>query len=290
MFEEIAEALPLVKNEVIGKTIAPTGWALTQEHLLPNQSAPSKSLMREEEVERTKQGFLRGHRVLVYGTDGSGKTTFLTELKGHLSERNTTLHMINSRLRSVEELKLSMESIDSLEQEYQRTGIKPVLMVDSADYLWEQASEEIITYRKQFYQRCLDSKIDVVMTFHNVESKEKRVDLQAKKYFEKLNIEKRDNVDSIYLSPEYPVEKVEDFLTTLGFNEKIANFIASHNFARNHASLRNYFLKECREKDLAVYLNKIVATSSLEKAKNYIINILKKFENGRIMNLSYSQL
>lgn len=292
MLEEIAEALalPKAKGELIGKTPAPIGWALTQEHLLQNQSAPLKSLMREVEIRKTKQVLSNGRKVLVYGNEGAGKTTFLTELKGHLSEENTSIHIISSKFGSEGELRRSIESIDDLEQEYQRTGIKPVLMIDSADYLWEQTSEGIMTFRKQFYQRCLDSKIDIIMTFHDSEPKGKKTDFQAKKYFDRLNIEKRDNIDSIQLSPEYSADKVKNFLTTLGFNEEIADYIASHSFARYHASLRNYFLKEYREKDLAVYLNRVVATSSLERARSYITNILKKFERGREMNLSYSQL
>lgn len=282
MFEPPADVLQ--PKEIVSRVKAQVGWSLLQDSPNPNQIISPNSLMREKEIISIRKYLSLGKKVFVYGNDGFGKTTFLTEFGSLLKEEGKPYHYIPSpSFKSAKGLQHTIEYLEYISGN--KDVEKPIIMVDSADYLWEETKDpSLIEMRRKFYEYLLNSNLNVVFTFHQKEPIGKKVDLKTKwEIFKKVETINRDNIEVFNLEPGYSQEKVQEFLIQLGFNEKVAHFISGLEIARNHALLKNYFVKEWKSKQYHKYLN----DWSRDEANStgffeYVKNIFKRYDRERM--------
>jgi len=283
-------------QELDSKPPALLGWSLAPQLQRPKQKVELSSLMREKETRRLDSILGAGQKAFIYGGDGYGKSTMLLEYDAYLKSRDRSSLLINVlQFRSQGGLKSTLEYLDhlvSLPREQ-----RPVVMVDSADYLWEKCDPALMRMRQEFYKRLLESDLECIFTYHLEESKGKKTDLGAESVFRGITeSQPSKNIVRMHLSSDYEVGKTKEFLLNLGFIEPIARFISELPFARNHALLVNYFVKELEQKQYQELLNRNYTSASerqqageagqLARVMSYIRNIFSRYDQQRTLDLN----
>jgi len=289
---ENSAVVPVKEREM--KPPAILGWSLAPQLKRPNQKVELASLMREKEVNRLELILGAGQNALIYGGDGYGKSTLLQEYDAYLRSHNRASYFLNVlQFRSQVGLKHSIEYLEHLARLPKEE--RPVIMVDSADYLWEKCDPSLMEMRKQFYRFLFESDLECVFTYHLEEAKNKTTDLSAKAAFnEIIKAQPVNRIIRMQLSPDYETEKTREFLENLGFVQPLARFISELPFGRNHALLVNYFVKELEEKQYQGYLNEMYHKAQeaqhagevgrLARVTSYIRNIFNRYDQNRIQD------
>ncbi len=204
--------------------------------------------MREAEINHTWESLQNNKPIIWYGPEGSGKTTFLTELDTFIQSQNShRAPQDQLTVRRLDFLTLSNLRNISHQIENLRTDSNTIYLFDSADYLWEkpstsQGGDSLTQSRINFLDQLLKSKNKLVMTAHDQDPKGVVVDQVAKiKCQALLNIH---GVEARALSQEYDQRKIEQVLERLGLPRGLVAELMQSNTSNSfdHATFINTFL------------------------------------------------
>ena len=277
---------------ISSKQLAPIGWSIRpdsfkQFSINKKFRVTPESLMRQSEIEIIKKYLIGGKMVAIYGGDGYGKTTLMDELAALEKESGREVYNINVvDFRDKKSLEANIKEIEifvKLDPEH-----RPIVAIDSGDYLWEKANDpSIIPLRKRLLETILKSKLPVVFTFHKNEPSGKKTDSVAKDEFIPLLRlhQTMGDLEKIELSPFYDKTKVKSFFRELGLGDKVAEIMSDNIFARNHALLKNYLVKNWEQKELPRFLNNLLNNKGIEAVKKYFNKIVRLYDHQRVFDL-----
>ena len=225
--------------------------------------------LREKEIKLTEELLDQGQKVIWYGGDGYGKTTFMSELYEYFASKGLIIHFVlGVSGRNEESLKHIIGLIGEIKEENKHG--KHIFLIDSVDYFWEDPAVGGCTgstsrgrLRVELLQALHDSGCKIVYTCHEPEPKNKPVDLALKAKCRRW-LSKYDGVEEQHLSPIYPAEKVKSVLLRVGIPEAIVEYWLQHNYSSicKHVLLANYLLKgnpENPQENIAYGLRRVLS-------------------------------
>lgn len=246
--------------------------------------------MREEEVRTTVHLLNSGKKVLWEGGEGFGKSTFTSELVNVLLKEEPHLKIINLTHNDFCTKSSMQTHLNTLNRESDSDHPDNTLyLLDSVDYLWEKIpvssdNEGLAQMRIEFIQKLMFSEYLVVMTSHDVEPKNKKVDdylkIRLNSHFNVLSVREK-------LSPWYPSHKVIQVLERVGFPRELAVELVSSNREAvcRHSTLVNYFFRqpnyqtETKEHQYSLTRSLQFIQSTMESKKNPIQYLTQFFNN-----------
>lgn len=249
--------------------------------------------LREQEISDTWEKMQKGQKVWWEGGDGFGKTTFLGELGTFLQTQRTAAGEPYMRFDlgflthgTVADIDSAMERLDYYLGKGRAAAPNAIYMLDSADYLWEKEGNlnmgPLAQKRIEFFQKLLTSDCKVIMTAHNVESKNKKVDPLAKNECKRAMT--LSDVSINELSPYYPPDKVKDMLSRVGIPRPILDKLINSDYflpAIHHGVLSNYILGGQDNYSIKTLLCWIDSFIKVGNNTNQIVNNLKNVFIGR---------
>lgn len=249
------------------------GWALLRNIGIGSpepQNFRIEDCMREEEINETWSSLQRGNKVWWEGGDGYGKSTFLGEFQTFIVALNESRRP-EDQIRiedlsvithgKIENLEFHREKINFLTNTEvgKKVAKNTLYVIDSADYVWEQTGgiymSPLTKERVALFKALLESPCMVLMTAHDKESKNKKVDEFAKmKATHSMTI---NGVEKHKLSPLYPEDKVNSLFKSLGLHPEIVDILTSKLFLpiRHHGVLSNYVINGPETYSISYLLN-----------------------------------
>lgn len=214
-----------------------------------------KTCMRGREIASIEEGLKGGQGVFLYGGDGFGKTTLLSELGRYLElEGYILIDVSYDTFREPEYARAKIAQLQDIKWGLEKgllTRAKVCVLSDSADYIWEdvalsvtssEGQGELRKLRMEILELLLEPGMPVVATLHNEAADTKQKDPMLESLVKGRIAESCDqgNIQMIELGRLYDEDRVGRFLESHGVHPAVVDALLVWATAREHVLLANY--------------------------------------------------